>query len=134
MMGALLATAAIFLPSVIFVLMGTPLLRRVRRHETVQRLLAGVLAGVPGAVAAATIPFTRTSLQADQPLTRLILLVLFGAALLLNRWLKPSRLVLPGLGLGLVVALVGRDQISLMPRNSLNMTTAPARPAPTKIR
>ena len=116
MMGALLATAAIFLPSVIFVLMGTPLLRRVRRHE------------------AAAIPFTRTSLQADQPLTRLILLVLFGAALLLNRWLKPSRLVLPGLGLGLVVALVGRDQISLMPRNSLNMTTAPARPAPTKIR
>lgn len=133
MVGALVATAAIFLPSVAFILVGLPLLQRIRRDARVQRFLAGVLAGVPGAVAAAAVPLTWTSLQAEEPHASKALLALFCTALLLSRWLKPSRLVL----LGLVVTLlqgVLRDQISLMPRSSLNMTTAPARPAPMKIR
>lgn len=104
--GAMVATAAIFLPSVVFILVGTPLLQRIRRNERVGRFLAGVLAGVPGAVAGAAIPLTWTSLQAEEPLTSLALLGLFCTALLLNRWLKPSQLVLLGLGLGLVVALL----------------------------
>ena len=106
MMGALVATAAIFLPSVVFILVGTPLLQRIRRNASVQRFLAGVLAGVPGAVAGAAIPLTWTSLQAEEPLTSPALLMLFCIALLLNRWLKPSQLVLSSLGLGLVAALL----------------------------
>ena len=104
--GALVATAAIFLPSVLFVLVGTPLLQRIRRNARVQCFLAGVLAGVPGAVAGAAIPLTWTSLQAEEPYASLALLALFCTALLLSRWLKPSQLVLLGLGLGLVAALL----------------------------
>ena len=106
MMGALVATAAIFLPSVLFVLLGTPLLQRIRQNLSVQRFLAGVLAGVPGAVAGAAIPLTWTSLQAEELRISTALLALFCAALLLNRWLKPSQLVLLSLGLGLVVTLL----------------------------
>lgn len=105
-LGALVATTAIFLPSVVFILVGMPLLQRIRRNPAVQRFLAGVLAGVPGAVAGAAIPLTWVSLQAEEPLTSLTLLALFCIALLLNRWLKPSQLVLLGLGLGLVVSLL----------------------------
>ena len=47
-LGALVATAAIFLPSVVFILVGMPLLQRIRQNPAVQRFLAGVLAGVPG--------------------------------------------------------------------------------------
>lgn len=104
MAGALVATAAIFLPSVLFILVGTPLLQRIRRNPGVQRFLAGVLAGVPGAVAAAAVPLTWASLQAEGPLNSLVLLALFCTAFLLNRWLKPSQLVL--LGLSLVATLL----------------------------
>ena len=107
LVGAAVATAAIFLPSVAFILVGTPLLERIRQKPGVQRFLAGVLAGVPGAVAGAAIPLTWTSLQADEPYTSLALLALFCTALLLNRWFKPSQLVVLGLGLGLVVAFLG---------------------------
>ena len=106
LVGALVATAAMFLPSVAFVLAGVPLLQRIRQNPGIQRFLAGVLAGVPGAVAAAAVPLTRTSVQAEAPHIRAALLALFCTALLLNRWLKPSQLVLLGLGLGLVVALL----------------------------
>ena len=106
MAGALVATAAMFLPSVAFVLAGVPLLQRLRRNPGIQRFLAGVLAGVPGAVAAAAVPLTRTSLQAETPHAGAALLALFCTALLLSRWLKPSQLVLLGLVLGLVVALL----------------------------
>ena len=97
-----MAKAAIFLPSVLFILVGTPLLQRIRRNAGVQRFLAGV----PGAVAGAAIPLIWTSLQAEEPLASLALLVLFCTALLLNRWLKPSQLVLPSLAQGLVVTLL----------------------------
>ncbi|HBP53967.1 MAG TPA: chromate transporter, partial [Synechococcus sp. UBA8638] len=95
-----------FLPSVLFVLVGTPLLQRIRRRPGVQRFLAGVLAGVPGAVAAGAVPLTRTSLQGEELFISPALLALFCAALMLNRWLKPSQLVLLGLGLGLAASLL----------------------------
>ena len=106
LLGTLVATAAIFLPSVLFILVGTPLLQRIRHNPGVQHFLAGVLAGVPGAVAGTAIPLTRVSLQAEEPPARLALLALFCTALLLNRWLKPPRLVVLSLGLGLVVLLL----------------------------
>jgi len=107
MVGALVATAAIFLSSVVFILVGTPLLQRIGQNAGgVQRFLAGVLAGVPGAVAGGAIPLTQTSLQAEEPLNSLALLALFCTALLLNRWFKLSQLVLLSLGLGLVVMLL----------------------------
>ncbi|KKZ10994.1 MAG: hypothetical protein TE42_08990 [Candidatus Synechococcus spongiarum SP3] len=106
MLGALVATAAIFLPSTLFILVGTPLLQRIRRNASVQRFLDGILAGVPGAVAGAAIPLTWASLQAEEPRISLALLALFCTSLLLNCWLKPSQLVLLGLGLGLVMALL----------------------------
>lgn len=106
LVAAPVATAAIFLPSVVFILVGTPLLQRIRRKPGVQRFLARVLAGVPGAMAGAALPLTWTSLQAEEPLIILALLALFCAALLLNRWLKQSQLVLLSLGLGLVAMLL----------------------------
>lgn len=106
MAGALVATGAIFAPSVLFILVGTPLLQRIRQNTSVQRFLAGVLAGVPGAVAGAAIPLTWTSLQAEDPAISGALLALFCVALLLNRWLKPPQLVLLGLGLGLGITLL----------------------------
>ncbi|MXW40414.1 MAG: chromate transporter [Synechococcus sp. SB0668_bin_15] len=56
MVGSLVATVAIFLPSVLFILVGSPLLQRIRRDARVQRFFAGVVAGVPGAVAGAAVP------------------------------------------------------------------------------
>ena len=106
LVGALVATAAVFLPSMAFILVGSPLLQRIRRDARVQRFLAGVLAGVPGAVVGAAVPLTWTSLQAGTPRSSLALLALFCTALLLNRWLKPSQLVLLSLGLGLVASVV----------------------------
>ncbi len=106
MAGALVATGAIFAPSVLFILVGTPLPQRIRQNTSVQRFLAGVLAGVPGAVAGAAIPLTWTSLQAEDPAISGALLALFCVTLLLNRWLKPSQLVLLGLGLGLGITLL----------------------------
>ena len=56
MVGSLVATVAVFLPSVLFILVGSPLLQRIRRDARVQRFFAGVVAGVPGAVAGAAVP------------------------------------------------------------------------------
>ena len=104
--GATVATVAVFLPSFLFILMGTPLLQRLRRQVRVQRFLAGVLAGVPGAVAAAAVPLTVSSAVADSWPRSLAQLALFLAALLLSRRLKPEVLVLMGIGAGLLAELL----------------------------
>lgn len=106
MAGAAVATVAIFLPSFLFILVGTPLLQRLRRQARMQRFLAGVLAGVPGAVAAAAVPLTISSVVADSWPRSLAQLALFLAALLLSRRLKPAVLVLMGIGTGLLAELL----------------------------
>ena len=104
--GAAVATVAIFLPSFLFILLGTPLLQILARQARTQRFLAGVLAGVPGAVAAAAVPLTGSSLQGIGWPQTLALIALFLAALLLARRVKPAVLVLIGLGTGLLAELL----------------------------
>ena len=104
--GAAVATVAVFLPSFLFILVGTPLLQRLRRQARMQRFLAGVLAGVPGAVAAAAVPLTISSVVADSWPEGVAQLGLFLAALLLSRRAKPAVLVLMGIGTGLLAELL----------------------------
>ena len=106
MAGAVVATVAVFLPSFLFILVGTPLLQRLRRQARMQRFLAGVLAGVPGAVAAAAVPLTISSVVADSWPEGVAQLGLFLAALLLSRRVKPAVLVLMGIGTGLLAELL----------------------------
>ena len=62
-LAACTATAAIFLPSFAFILVGAPFLQRLRHQASVKTMLSGLLAGVPGAVAAAAVPLTWTALE-----------------------------------------------------------------------
>lgn len=59
--GPTTALVAVFLPSVLLILVGTPL-QRIRRKPGGQHFLAGLLADVPGAA----VPLTWTSLQAEK--------------------------------------------------------------------
>lgn len=61
-LAALVATAAIFAPSFVFILIGAPVLQTLRQQSQMQRFLEGVRAAIPGAVAAAALTLSIESL------------------------------------------------------------------------
>jgi chromate transporter len=61
-LGSLVATAGIFLPSFIFILGAAPFLQKVRKAERVKSFLGGVNAAVVGAIGASLVPLSRVAL------------------------------------------------------------------------
>ena len=97
--GALVATLGIYLPSFAFVLLGAPLMDRLRQLAWVPTALRGVTAVVPGAIAAVTLQLAATGLAWDSPLR----LSLQGSLLLISLIAlglgRPSWQVLPAIAL-----------------------------------
>lgn len=104
-LAACVATAAIVLPSFVLILAGAPFLQQLRHQPSVKAVLSGVLAGVPGAVAAAAVPLTRTAVQSGVIWVQLLL---FSLAL----WLsvtgrtKPLTLIGTSVLIGLILELL----------------------------
>jgi len=105
-LAACVATAAIFLPSFLFILAGAPVLQRLRHQPAVKTVLSGVLAGVPGAVAAAALPLTLTAVGNG---VMGLQLLLFSLALWLSVTgrMKPLPLIGASLMIGLLLEWLG---------------------------
>ncbi|MFZ9736429.1 MAG: chromate transporter [Prochlorotrichaceae cyanobacterium] len=105
-LGSLVATIAIFLPSFLFILLATPFLLRLRQNLRVKAFLQGVTPGVLGAIAAAAIPIAQASLIQGNWQQTLVACTILGASLIaLIRFKVPTwQLVPAGAILGLVVA------------------------------
>ena len=100
--GALAATIGIFTPSLIFVLLGTPLLRRYRSNGRLQGFIRGVTVAVVGVLLGTSFLVARSTIH-----DVFGLVVLAGALLVLySKWKVPEP-VLVGCGAlcGLAVAL-----------------------------
>lgn len=79
--GALAATAGIFAPSQVFVIIGTPILRRYRTNTRVQGFIRGVTVAVVGVLVGTSYLVARSSLLdwSSIALFAVALAVLFGA-------------------------------------------------------
>ena len=63
LLGAFAATAGMFAPSVIFVLIGTPVLRRYRQHSRVQGFIRGITVAVVGVLVGTSYLVARSSIH-----------------------------------------------------------------------
>jgi chromate transporter len=100
--GALAATIGIFTPSLIFVLLGTPLLRRYRSNGRLQGFVRGVTVAVVGVLLGTSFLVARSTIH------DVFGLVLLAAALgvLYSKWKVPEpALVGSGALCGLALAL-----------------------------
>ena len=106
LLGAATATIGIFLPSFGFILLASPLLQRWRQHPTIKGVLNGLLAGVPGAVAAAAASLTLTTFEVGNTLVQILLFVgaLVGSV---SGRLKPIPLIVVAIGIGLALEWIG---------------------------
>jgi chromate transporter len=96
--GALAATAGIFLPSLVFVIFGTPILRRYRGHRLVQGFIRGVTAAVVGVLVGTSLLVARSTVI---DLISAILLIA-SLALLFSKWKIPEQALI---GAGAVIGL-----------------------------
>ncbi len=103
-LGALTATAAIFAPSFVFILLAAPLLLRIRRNAWVKGSLQAITPTALGAVAAATVPLAQKALLQETMAESLMALGIGGAALIaLLCFRQPTwLLVVAGGGVGLL--------------------------------
>lgn len=101
LVGAFIATVAIFLPSFLFILLGTRHVLRCKRMPRVKMFMDGLLSGIPGAIAGSAIPITLSSLQTGNTLLQ-------GSLLAIALWLSHSKLMkpLPLVGLGLLIGVL----------------------------
>lgn len=104
MSGALAATAGIFAPSIIFVLLGTPILRRYRQNGRVQGFIRGITVAVVGVLIGTSYLVARSAIH-----DAFSLIILIGAlAMLLSKLKIPEvALVAAGAALGLLGAVLG---------------------------
>jgi chromate transporter len=96
--GAIVATAAVFVPVYLFVVIPGPFFRRFEKHPRLVGFVKGITAAAAGAIAGAAIVIARQTISG--PTSAVIGLV--ALALLLQRWRR-----LPEPALVLVAALVG---------------------------
>jgi len=101
--GALVATVGIFTPSLIFVLLGTPLLRRYRRNGRLQGFVRGITVAVVGVLLGTSFLVARSTIH--DPFGSLVFV---GAlAVLLSKWKVPEpALVGAGAFCGFVAAFL----------------------------
>jgi chromate transporter len=98
--GAVVATAGIFAPSLIFVLAGTPILRRYRQNGRVQGFIRGITVAVVGVLVGTSYLVARSSIH------DWLSLAMLGAALavLWSKWKVPEQaLIGAGAGAGLAI-------------------------------
>ena len=96
--GALAATLGIFTPSLIFVMLGTPLLRRYRRNGRVQGFVRGITVAVVGVLLGTSYLVARSTVRDMFGL----LLLLAALAILWSKWRVPEPLLV---GAGAIVGL-----------------------------
>ena len=106
LVSATIATAGIFLPSFVLILVATPVLQRLRQLQPSQRFLRGVLAGVPGAVAAAAVPLTTTAIQSGRVWVQLLLFVMAFWLSVIGK-AKPLQLIGAAVVIGLLLEWIG---------------------------
>lgn len=100
--GALAATAGMFLPSLAFVLLGTPVLRRYRHHGRVQGFVRGVTVAVVGVLVGTSFLVARSSIH--DVFSVCLFLATLGA--LWSKWKPPEpALVGAGAACGLIATL-----------------------------
>jgi chromate transporter len=104
-LGAFIATVAIFAPSFSFIMVTAPLLLRIRQNPWIRAFLRGVTPAVLGAIAAAVIPLAQTALiQESLLLTLLTTAIGLGALVGLIRYRLPTWQLVPlGAVLGLLI-------------------------------
>ncbi|MEM9817181.1 MAG: chromate efflux transporter [Cyanobacteria bacterium P01_D01_bin.6] len=108
-LGAFVAAFGIFFPSFLFIMLGAPLLLRMRQNLWVRAFLKAVRPAVLGAIAAATLPLAQTAIWA-QP--ALVLAAIAAAIALISltalvRFKVPTwQLVLSGGSVGLLTGAV----------------------------
>jgi len=100
-LGAILATVGIFLPSFIFVIVSSRFIPRIRRSPILSLLLDGVNAAALGLMAGVTIDLGMSALI--DPLT--IVLAVVSLGLLIRYKLNATWLILAGAVVGLIVSL-----------------------------
>ncbi|WP_083887009.1 chromate efflux transporter [Nodosilinea nodulosa] len=103
-LGALVATVAIFTPSFGFIMFAAPFLLRLRQNPWVKSFLKGVMPAALGAIAAAAIPLAATALiQPTLPRTVVAVTVGIAALIALVRFRRPTWQLVPA---GAVVGLI----------------------------
>jgi chromate transporter len=107
-LGALVASIAIFAPSFAFIMLAAPLLLRVRQNAWVQAFLKGVMPAVLGAIAAATIPLAQTTLAQENVINSIAAgLIGLLALLALIRFKTPTwQLIFAGAAVGLLLGIL----------------------------
>lgn len=100
--GALAATAGIFAPSIVFVLLGTPILRRYRKNGRVQGFIRGITVAVVGVLIGTSYLIGRSVIH-----DAFTLILLIGALVMLLSKFKIPEVVLiaAGAALGLLSVL-----------------------------
>lgn len=76
LVGAIAATVGIFAPSIVFVLIGTPILRRYRTNRRVQGFIRGITVSVVGVLVGTSFLVARSSIRDTFSLTLLMLALL----------------------------------------------------------
>ncbi|MBI3911387.1 MAG: chromate efflux transporter [Armatimonadetes bacterium] len=106
-LGAMVATAAIFLPSFAFILAAAPFLKRVRRARMIQAFLAGVNPAVVGAILGATLPLAMGVLRGVglPAIAGWLALVILALLALLRTRVSTPALVLVAAAIGHVVRM-----------------------------
>lgn len=101
--GAIAATAGMFLPSLLFVLLGAPLLRRYRSHARVQGFIRGITVAVVGVLVGTSYLVARSTLH-----DAFAMILFAAAALVLFSKLKLPEPALVGFGAacGFIVELL----------------------------
>jgi chromate transporter len=108
--GAVVATAGIFLPSFVFVILSAPFIPRMRRSPFMSAFLSGVNAGVIAAILLTLIDLTRIALlTADESrISLLALLLAVGSLLALLRFrINATWLIVAGGLIGLTAGMIG---------------------------
>jgi chromate transporter len=96
--GAAVATAGIFAPSLIFVLAGTPILRRYRRNGRVQGFIRGITVAVVGVLVGTSYLVARSSIHDWLSLAMLAV----ALAVLWSKWRVPEQALI---GAGAIAGL-----------------------------
>ncbi len=105
LLGAILATIAVVLPSFVIILVITALLRTVLKNKYVQAILRGLKPCIIGIILATGVYMTVNHAIVDLRaglLTLVLALVLFGSRFLWKKKLSPILLILLSAGLGIV--------------------------------
>ncbi len=97
--GALVATAGMFAPSLIFVLIGTPIIRKYRRNGRVQGFIRGITVAVVGVLVGTSFLVARSSIHDWLSLGLLVL----ALGIIWSKWKVPDQMLV---GAGALIGLI----------------------------